>query len=767
MKHFVAFSSRDKIHAKTIEEAAQRASTPEVSYITWSQNDASGSPIDKAVESWIDDAEAFVADITYVNDNVTYEIGYALGSGKNVRLVRNSSVESTEITQVGLLDVLLRDEFTTGSQLEAILRGRDAPKSKWTFPTANLPQPVYVLAPPVADSFTTKLFSSVKKQARFKFRSFKAWEMGRLTAQEAWEQAAGSFGVIVSWQNAKDHESNRNNQRAAFLYGVGQGAGIPALLLAHANMVLPTDLHSKATRWNNLTDLDLILRGFRDDVQDAINDHSDQHNLPYMLLDGIQCGDPAAENEQEQLKRYFLETEEFKQTLVGENNLLIGRKGSGKSAIFLQVRDRVRVDKKNIVVDLNPEGYQLVKFKEMVSDLKSLGVRKEFITAFWQYILWLEIAYKILEKDERAAQRDGVLGQQYDRLKDLFSSRVDTGAGDFSERLRLLTDMIATRFEKHRSSAEVLSSSEVLQVIYGKEIAEFRSEVLSYLKLKGRILFLFDNLDRMRTPGGFDETDGLVILGLVESMQEISKHFRRKNFDFHWVVFIRSDVYEFVVRQMADYGKHASRMLDWSDHEVLKRVLKKRIESSNSGSWEVVWPQISVLRVHNIETLDFIVAASLMRPRYIIRLFEMAKRRAINMGHQKIEESDYDAALEDLGWTVIEDLDLELRDIVKNADLLLFDIAQLDGACGLPELREAIANRVGATQIVERVIDVLLWSGAIGIAQTSESITYIYECGYKLQFMRSLMDRNPDAEVKLHPTLGNLVAKKKLISKAA
>lgn len=120
------------------------------------------------------------------------------------------------------------------------------------------------------------------------------------------------------------------------------------------------------------------------------------------------------------------------------------------------------------------------------------------------------------------------------------------------------------------------------------------------------------------------------------------------------------------------------------------------------------------------------------------------------------------SALEELGWTVIEDLDLELRDIVSNADLLLFDIAQLNGACGLPELRQTITARVGATDIVERVIDVLLWGAAIGVSPDSRQAFYIYDCGYKLQMMRSLIERNPDAEICLHPTLGNLVGDRRI-----
>jgi hypothetical protein len=126
------------------------------------------------------------------------------------------------------------------------------------------------------------------------------------------------------------------------------------------------------------------------------------------------------------------------------------------------------------------------------------------------------------------------------------------------------------------------------------------------------------------------------------------------------------------------------------------------------------------------------------------------------MGQSRINEDDYQAALSELGWTVIEDLDLELRDIVRDAHSLLFDITQLNGACGVPELRHAVAERVGATDLVERVIDVLLWSGAIGISPDSKTCTFIYDCGYKLQFLHSMIDKNPHAEICLHPTLAYL-----------
>jgi len=53
--------------------------------------------------------------------------------------------------------------------------------------------------------------------------------------------------------------------------------------------------------------------------------------------------------------------------------MVIGRKGSGKSALFFQVRDKLRENRQNVVLDLKPDGYQLLKFKDSVLRLLEAG----------------------------------------------------------------------------------------------------------------------------------------------------------------------------------------------------------------------------------------------------------------------------------------------------------------------------------------------------------------------------------------------------------
>jgi hypothetical protein len=594
-----------------------------------------------------------------------------------------------------------------------------------------------------------------------RFRDFNPQEIDRLTATEAFEQVAQSFGVVAIWHAESAPEAFRQNQRAAFAVGVARARETPFLLLAHTSTRLPLDLDELATRWSTVSDVDPLMRDFREAVAEAQQSYVDVRPTSTRYLDIVHCGDPAAENEAAQLDTYFLETEQFRLTLNGELNIILGRKGSGKTAIFIQARDKIRANKNNIVIDLAPEGFQLVKLKEFILDQLSHGTRKEFIAAFWEYIVWLEIAYKLLEKDERRIRYDSRLFEPYNQLQAAYKQRVD-GSGDFAVRLSDLTARILKRYETTLESAQNSGavSSKTLEIVYGSEIRPMREEVLRYLQLKGIVCFLFDNLDRFWTPTGFAEIDALIIIGLVECLQDITKRFARANVDFHWAIFLRSDVYEFVVRGMADYGKLASTSAEWNDRELLLRMFELRVLhgfGENPPSWNTVWSAVSVPTVGDRNTLDFLLDASLMRPRYLIRLFETARRRAVTLGRDKIEEADYKIGLEELGWQVLEDFDRELADVVPDAEELLFELAQLGACTSLSKLRNVIRKKVTDAATLEAVIDVLIWTGCIGVC-TPDRIFYISDCGFKRPFMRAMIHNDEDDYVAFHPTLASIFA---------
>src|SRR5712691_10753433 len=92
---FVAYSSRDLPLSQGIFNAISKANARPlpVLYEPWIFNDVAGGPLLSPILEKIDDSPFVVADITYLNLNVVYEIGFTIGRNKRAFLVRYKPTE--------------------------------------------------------------------------------------------------------------------------------------------------------------------------------------------------------------------------------------------------------------------------------------------------------------------------------------------------------------------------------------------------------------------------------------------------------------------------------------------------------------------------------------------------------------------------------------------------------------------------------------------------------------------------------------------------
>jgi energy-coupling factor transporter ATP-binding protein EcfA2 len=118
-----------------------------------------------------------------------------------------------------------------------------------------------------------------------------------------------------------------------------------------------------------------------------------------MLFQGIErvnFGHIAAEEEVANLQRYFIETEEYEKVKSDTHKILvIGRKGSGKSAIYVALRDYLPQKDKTVVVEaLSLQDYPWQIHKR----IRDIGVPNEqaYVNS-WKYVIWVLLAKRILE----------------------------------------------------------------------------------------------------------------------------------------------------------------------------------------------------------------------------------------------------------------------------------------------------------------------------------------------------------------------------------
>ena len=199
----------------------------------------------------------------------------------------------------------------------------------------------------------------------------------------------------------------------------------------------------------------------------------------------LSIGDSVAENEFQTLGEYYLRTDQYKRAARGEVNMVVGQKGTGKTALFSQLRNEKRANVRNIIVDLKPEGYQLIRLKEDVLDYLAEGAKTHLITALFEYLFYLEICYKVLEKDRERHIRDGRLYEPYRKLMEVYDTG-SAGEGDFSERLIGLSQQLIADFKERFGTAsnQRLTAADVTDLVHKRNIRDIRSTLSAYLAFK-------------------------------------------------------------------------------------------------------------------------------------------------------------------------------------------------------------------------------------------------------------------------------------------
>jgi nucleoside 2-deoxyribosyltransferase len=98
MKGFFAYTAKPPQIAETIRLAVEDVRRfHAVTEITeWSELEVAGHFISSEVLRSIDQSDFLIADITSLNFNVTYEVGYAIGRGKRLVIVRNEAYAKSE-----------------------------------------------------------------------------------------------------------------------------------------------------------------------------------------------------------------------------------------------------------------------------------------------------------------------------------------------------------------------------------------------------------------------------------------------------------------------------------------------------------------------------------------------------------------------------------------------------------------------------------------------------------------------------------------------
>lgn len=750
---FFAYPQAYPLVRDAIRGASQKLTSDGVSIEPWENMNVLGFKLDNLVRENIDSADFLAGDITYPNHNVFYEMGYAMARGKPVLPTVNAAIKDTgeAIRRVGIFDTTGYATYNNSDELAQTLSSWE--KSSWlNLQTGkrDFAQPLFILDTLKKTDFRNWIFHAIS-ESELNFRSYDPAEVPRLTAAQAITEVSASAGVVIPLISNDLVDSDLHNLRAGFILGVAHGLNIDALVIQYENGPAPIDyrdfVRNSASRIETLRHVsqycqETLVRNQRPQAKPQGRRNS--------ILNKIDLGSSSAENEASYLDQYFVETAEFSRALRAEGAIVTGRKGSGKSAIYLQVLENHRGSgPRRCVVDLRPASHDLSEMREALLSVMTAGVFDHTVAAFWQYILYFEIILKLREMVLPKSRVNFELQKSLADLEDKFSLNDQVVSGDFTSRLKSAVDKVI-QIAAHTKNPENLRS-ELTNLMFESPIPSLRDAIVEMKQHFDSIHILMDDLDKGWPAKRVEEQDVIMVKHLIETLQKIRRELAKKDVELQHLLFLRRDIYERLVELTSDRGKYNVINVDWSDPAQLENLILSRVATSvDQDEEQDAWSALDAPMAGG-GALRRLIESSLMRPRFLIDLCERTLSFAINRGHEIVDESDVNSAIEQMSLYLVSDFGYEIRDVAGTPD----DIFYL--FIGSPEKikpsqLDDILSRIDIGMPQSQVVDLLLWYGFLGIVAANGSKVFIYDRAYDIRRLEAeRRSRGNSLEFALNP----------------
>ncbi len=390
-----------------------------------------------------------------------------------------------------------------------------------------------------------------------------------------------------------------------------------------------------------------------------------------VALKELRLGSLAAESDTE-LFEYFLVTP-VAETLVRERiGLVLGRKGSGKTALFRQTEELLsRQGLSDVrVLRLNMDDHAWAAFQ----DFKSLGLSEEHAaTVSWQLALLLQICIAVAQEPSATWSRDAHADVQ------VLTQFVRDNFGEISPNLakssRLIGQLGSLKVGAFGAGLEATFESDAVQkrdLVPGLTDA-ISQRLVAPMHDTGWMVVL-DQLDE--SWDGSEDKKSLLV-GLLKAVKRI-------NDDFGWrgeasevrgiraLAFLRTDIHESLRFDDKDKLRDTAIEINWS-HDQLKSMLQERF-----GSVQVddIFDSKTSQRKGRIPkgSFNYIASRTFMRPRDLLQFLIRIKNAEPDA--EKVTKRIVEANEADYSRDKLDDVRQEYRRGAPWVDLALDALKQ-------------------------------------------------------------------------------------------
>lgn len=740
---FFAYPSTPESISEIVHTAVEEVNRKKQVFIkTWEQCRVGGKVIIHELCREIAVANLFCADLTGMNANVMFELGYAIAKNKRIWLVLDTSQldTKTHFEQLRILTTVGYAEYCNSEDLLSRFF-KDTPY-------ADLDDTIVkqVVAPSIASGTREILLylkSKYDNEASIRIsRSLQQCPIPLITDDPneaavqslAWyvQQIFSAIGVICHLTSPEREGARLPNARHALVAGMAFGLDKPLLMLAEGDFLAPIDyrdlLHHYLTGAQAKRHLDDWLptpENLWHQNQAAQRDYVSTLRLATELK-SLRFGDPIAENEADQLvNEYFIETNSYREALAGSSTIFIGRKGSGKTATLLKLESDFRRDRRDLVCVIKPVAYELQGVIELMKRFKQRDAKGYAVESLWKFLLYSELAKTAADEIQsrpsqmvEQAEEELIAYLDQQNLRDDFAVRLEHCVFQL-----LSTQVEAPTIEEGRAA--------ISEALHQGVLGKLRVMLGRVLAGKNRVAILVDNLDK-----AWDKERDIAylsefFLGLLSAAARVPIDFRRDDTRRDAVkvtlaVFLRSDIFHKVMDVAREPDKIRFSRIEWDDKELLLRVLEERFAASHEviRNPSELWGKYFCPKIKALLPQDYFTKQVLPRPRDILFFVNAAVNVAVNRGHVIVEENDIFEAEKQYSQYALESILVENGVGVSSLESIIYEFVGCNAQLSVDEISDSLIRVQVPKEKIAGVIDHLCGLTFLGVEVGPEDFRF-------------------------------------------
>jgi hypothetical protein len=240
---------------------------------------------------------------------------------------------------------------------------------------------------------------------------------------------------------------------------------------------------------------------------------------------------------------------------------------------------------------------------------------------------------------------------------------------------------------------------------------------------------------------------------LIDAGKKLQRTMTRDGCETHSIVFVRNDVFELLMDAIPDFGKETRVSLDWHDDMFLKELMRRRLVYATPfeiNDFEQMWNSICVSHVDAVASFHYFLERSIKRPRNLIKMFLAAKGQAINLRHNKIETEDIRKGISHYSYDILIEASREIGDIFPAAKNTLYHFIDGNEFYTKEDLESLLSKEVDSGEL-ERLFELLLYFGFLGIVTNTQEAVFIYDVHYDMKLLRAKIEKEGSSVLyKLH-----------------